>query len=246
MTGIERGVRFWIERNVFDSGVLAPNVGMLRHEDATTLLPHDGREIADAGRRAGYDLIMLASSRPVSLDGFVHLGTTEEYATTVADMERRLPRSDHFLLEQVDAGGWAAVETLLDYGAPTRFRRDTKLTRETAARHKMINIKARAAPSPEFTVLARSRSGEPLGFLCAFVRDRTFVLYELMIGPHAARGVIAGELLRENVNALRRRQPGIEKVIALVYTDNTESIAFFTRLGLRSTGRLTSHYHLWP
>lgn len=246
MTSLERGVRFRLERNVFDSGVLAPNVGILRHDDATALLPHDGGEIADAGRRAGYDLITLASSRPMSLDGFVYLGTTEEYATTVADLDRHLPRSDHFLLEHVDAGGWAAVELLLDHGAPTRFRRDEKLTPDTATRHKMINIKARAARSPEYSVLARSRSGEPLGFQCSFVQDRTFVVYELMIGSRAARGVIASELLRENVNALRRHQPAIEAVMALVYTDNTESIAFLTGLGFQATGRLTSHYHLWP
>jgi hypothetical protein len=233
---------FSIEPNAFVSGTLADRVGVL-HVPDPSLLPADaGVRITDAARRQGLQLVTFSSERPMTLSGFADLGRLDEYAGPASDLRTRLRVSGHFPIVPLTPERWPLVETLLDYAAPTRFSRDPRLTSAIVRRHKLMLLRHHYLRSPEYSLLALSVEHGPLGLQASYVRDASFVLYELM----TRTGLVAAELLAANLDLLQRRRPEITDVRTHIYSDNPASIAFFTRLGLRPTGQRTHHYHLWP
>lgn len=237
---------FRLDPNDFDSGLLADKVGFLRLAEQGTGDGGLAARVQAAAKQQGYDLVMFRSHEPRPLDGFVHVGTTDEYSGALTSVLVQLNRSQHFDIARVSDRHWPQVEHLLEHAAPTRFGRDPNLTPAIVRRHKLANVKARYNASPECTLIALSAARGALGFQCSYVAGRVVTLYELVTAPVALRGVVAAELLASNLLALRARHPDVDRIVTTVYEDNAASIAFFSDLGLRRAGVRHYHYHLWP
>jgi RimJ/RimL family protein N-acetyltransferase len=234
---------FHLEESRFDSGVLADRVGVLTLPPGTHQVPPAATA---AARRDGFALVMLAAAHRVEWPGATHLGTTAEFAGVVGDLHALTPTTARFAIAPITSTGWGELEPLLEHAAPTRFHRDPRLDPAVVRRHKRLCLESRACSPDGYTVVAYDSAGSALGFQCSYVRDGSFVLYEMMIRPHPTRGLIAAEMLAANLQRLRRERPEVSRLTTTIYQDNRASIDFFTRLALSPTGREYHHYHLWP
>ena len=96
MSAWQEGEAFRIDASDFASGVLADTVGVLHLIGAGVPPPDAGALVAEAARAAGYQLITLGSPAPVALDGFLSLGTVEEFTGSRREMSARLGTGSHF------------------------------------------------------------------------------------------------------------------------------------------------------
>jgi hypothetical protein len=233
-----------VERNPFASGLLAGQVGVLTLTRTGKLPAEAGQWIGSDARAAGYDLVTFASSEPMELDGFQDLGTLEEYGAGRRDVSGRLTAAPHFDIVQLQPEQWPAIEDVLAFASPTRFSRDQRLSPDVVKRHKLALLKSYQERWPQYSLVAQSRSQPDRlwGLQASYVTGRTFVLYELL----TESGLVAVDLLVNNLERVGRWQPEVDRVATWVYSDNHRSRSFLTRLGLQATGQRTHHYHLWP
>ncbi len=234
---------FRIETNAVESNWLRVPVGTLQLSDPTWR--PDGAAIAAAAAREGHRLVILATAEPVSIEGFVDLGTLAEYEAPARVVRKRLPASRHFEAVRLGRQHWSLLHELLDHAAPTRFSRDARIGAELAKQRKLEILRARLESSLGHGVLAFSTSRICSGFQYSFVEDGSYILYELVVVAPFSKGVVAAEMIASNLAAAAGRGVAFERVSTLVYSDNQPAIDFFAHLGLRATGRRLCHYHLW-
>lgn len=234
---------FRIEKNAVESNWLGVPVGTLHLSDPTWR--PDGAAIATAAAQEGHRLVILATAEPVSIGGFVDLGTLAEYEAPARIVRERLPASRHFEAVPLGRQHWPLLHALLDHAAPTRFTRDARIGTELAKQRKLEILRTRLESSQGHGVLAFSASHVCSGFQYSFVEDGAYVLYELAVAAAFSRGVVAAEMIASNVTAATERGLAFNRVSTLVYSDNQPAIGFFGHLGLQPTGRRLCHYHLW-
>jgi hypothetical protein len=232
-----------IELQAFDSGRLAPRVGVV-HLSADEDVNEE--QILERSRADRFDLVSLSlpDLRPLRL--FRHVGTLLEHVGMVADLADRLAglRSAGEV-RNVVATDWPNVEALVAVAPPNRFGRDPRLAPSAVRRHKVDMLRTYAGHHPEHTLVS-TEGGAVVGLQLSWPRGEDIVLYELMTEPGPAQAFRAIGLLRENVRRLRRDAPAAERVVAWIYEHNTRSLAFFAGLGMHPTGRASFHHHLWP
>jgi RimJ/RimL family protein N-acetyltransferase len=61
----------------------------------------------------------------------------------------------------------------------------------------------------------------------------------------SGRGLVAAELIADNIVALSERSVSLDRITTWIYSDNVASRALFRGLGFEPTGRRLFHYHLW-
>ena len=237
------GLSFRLDENAAESAHFGIKVGEVCGIDPASL--PDAGAIADAGRRAGFRLLTLAVGAPVSIAGFVYVGTLDEYRAPVAIVRDLLPSSRHFPIVALEDGGWDRLPALLDAAAPTRFSRDARIDPERVTRRKLAILRERHARGQAYAAFAFATTGACLGFQYSYVDRRAFTLYELVVPAERMKGLVAAELVAHNLEAAIAGGAPLDAVTTLVYADNQPSIQFWARLGLRPTGRGLFHYHHW-
>lgn len=230
-----------LERNDFDSGLLAPSV--FRYRAPENLVP-DIKQLLSICEEKRIDLLQIASSRPLSdgrLVGFAPLLDLIDEEGRFLERLRKFTRR-----ENVESLSSELTEDLLDFagnfGGATRFTRDQQIPKDVARKHKEELLRAYLRRGG----ISVSRvAGKITGYQCSYLNEEgsQATLYEIAIRPEYRTGLLAFSLLANNIQRLVPQDKAITLKTS-IYADNKASMDFFVGAGMKAK-TTTYWYHLW-
>ena len=239
-------MKFKIEDNLFDSGIIAPKVGNLVLEDYSDIDREDGSLIANHAKKENYSFIALGTETPVDLEGFVPMGVIHELEAKVSNAWENICNiPDMFNIRPLTGSDWNQVKELMDVYPPNRYSKDSNLKIEQVINHKLAILKHLAKNYPPYALGAFSKQNELLGF--HFLRlgdDDIMFLQELLVKPNYRVGFVSLQLVKENLNTVMKNTK-IKCLATRVYEDNHVSINFFNKLGFVKVRKKEYYYHMW-
>ncbi len=239
-------MKFKIEENAFDTGVIAPRVGNLLLENYKFLKKDDEKEIVDFAKRNNYNLILLNSNEPIDLSSFLHVGTIYEVEASINDVWKNLENIPVlFKTKELSGADWTQVEELLDIYPPNRYSKDPKLTKEKVLTHKSLILKHLAKNFPKYSLGLFSKESELVGFHFSRAVDSDLLfLQELLVSPKYRVGFASLQLVKDNLKIIMENT-SIKSLATRFYNDNSASMSFFTKLGFKKLRKKEYCYHLW-
>ncbi len=235
-----------IEKNDFDSGLIATKVGDLILSDCNNLKEEDGIEFANYAHKNNYSLVYLKTTVPVKLKGFTHVGVIKKLTSTADVILDKVSKvQSKFLTRFIEDKDWVSIEELLYNAPPTRYSNDKNLTKEQVVKHKLAIFKHLTKLNPNLALAALSRSNELIGIhFLKLGENNDLVMQEIHVKPAYQIGFVSLQLVKENLNTACNSTK-IKSVVTRVYEDNAKSIIFFKHLGFIEEGNKEFYYHLW-
>ena len=239
-------MKFKIEDNLFDSGIIAPKVGNLVLEDCKNVHEGDGKLVRDCAREKKYSLITLGIETPVELDGFEHFGIIQEIEAKTDNVWKNVCNiPTKFNVRPIGDSDWEQVKELLYTYPPTRYSKDPNVTFEQVVMHKLSILKHLAKKYPKYAIGAFSKQDELIGFHFLRLTGADFLfLQELLVKPDYRVGFVSLQLVKENLSAVIN-DIGVKCLATRVYEDNNVSRNFFSKLGFLSLKKKEYYYHMW-
>ncbi len=238
-------MKFKIEGNVFDSGIIAPKVGNLIFEDFSDIKLEDGEEIANVARDSGFKLVTLGAEKPVKLSGFTHMGIIREVEADAENVWERIKNiSNIFNVRSLGNNDWNHVKELLKIYPSNRYSNDSNLKPEQVIIHKLAILKHLAEQFPDYSLGLFSKENELMGFHFLRLFPDTVYLQELLVKPNYRVGFASLQLVKNNLELIIKNTK-TKKLATRVYEDNNISINFFTKLGFGKLRKKEYYYHMW-
>ena len=239
-------MKFKIEENSFDSGVIAPKVGNLTLEDFRNLKKEDEKLISEAAQQNNYNLIVLSSLEPVELNGFSYVGVIHEVEADINQVWKNIENIPSlFKVKELDNSNWNEVKELLDIYPPNRYSKDIKIKKETVLEHKLTILKHLANTYPKYSLGLFSKENKLEGFhFLRITSDDLLFLQELLVKPTYRIGFAPLQLVKDNIKSIKDNTT-VTTLATRFYENNLVSMNFFNRLGFTKLRKKEYYYHMW-
>ena len=237
---------FEINQNDFDSGLLAPKVGVVAFKNQNDVNASAEDVVLAAAHRLDFDLLYWKLPKKFPLRHFYHTGELISFVGSFEEAILKMKRfTNRFHIGEVNASDWSEIEDLLQHSSKTRFSLDPKISTDLAVRHKMKLLKKYAEMHPNFFLKANDEQGRVVGIQLSYPSEDSFNLYEIVIDPAYRTGFLAFALLAENLVRAESLKKQATFLKTKIYAANVNSRRLFQYLGLKADEEVEHWYHYW-
>lgn len=227
----------------FDSGLIAPKVGMFCLEEGSDYLDSN---IIKKIKKEEYNLVYLKSKFPLNTKAFNFFGSLDTYEVGKSRFIEIIKNGENEEVSKMifnfDGQSWPEIEKLLKFSSPTRFRKDKKISSSAAVAQKLKSLKKYQNEFPNLFKVIKDEEGIH-GLVCCYIENSRLNLYEVILDDSKLTPMVLGPLYiaiteEESVDRL-------ELIRTQIYAENYDMIRFCKRLGFYKVDS-DFYYHYWP